>query len=398
MNYETTIKSSDVNRPAWEVAADREAKPRRGIFWLALIVLLAAAGLAAYYYATKDKAANAAAALVDKKKQLQNVTVVAPGAGTVLKVINATGTLGARNEVPIGVVGEGGQVARVFADAGDWVSKGQVLVTIDRSVQTQQAASQAAQIEVARADLQFAQNELDRALKLVGRGFISKADVDRKTAARDGARARVNVANAQLNELKSRTARLDIRAPSSGYILDRQVEVGQTVSAGAGFLFKMAEGGEMELMAQLSEADLAAVSVGVTAAVTPTGMERPFTGRIWQISPMIDAQSRQGIARIALPFDKSLRPGGFASVTINAGAITAPILPESAIQNDTQGHFVYVVGSDNKVARRAVKTGEVTPDGLAIVEGLDGTERIVVYAGGFLTSGETVNPKLLQKK
>ena len=64
---------------------------------------------------------------------------------------------------------------------------------IDRAAQ---AAALEAQIGVTRADLQLAQNELDRAMQLVARGFISKADVDRKTATRDATRARVNVANA----------------------------------------------------------------------------------------------------------------------------------------------------------------------------------------------------------
>jgi HlyD family secretion protein len=312
----------------------------------------------------------------------------------VVRAINATGTLAARREIPVGVVGEGGQVARVFADEGDWVRQGQVLVSVDRSVQIQQAAALEAQIGVARADLQLAQNELARALQLVERGFISKADVDRKTATRDSARARVNVANAQLSEIRARNARLDIRAPVSGYVLERNVEPGQTVSAGSGILFRLAQDGQMELQAQLSENDLALVSVGVPATVTPVGTDRQFNGSIWQIAPMISAQSRQGIARISLPFDKALRPGGFASVEIKAGASTAPVLPESAVQTGREGSFVYVVGRDNKVKQRPVKVGSVTPKGLTIAEGLDGTERVVIYAGGFLNPDELVNPKL----
>jgi HlyD family secretion protein len=300
--------------------------------------------------------------------------------------------------VPVGVVGEGGLVAGVYADAGDWVRQGQVLVSVDRAVQTQQAVASAAQIEVARSDLQLAQNELDRAMKLVARGFISKADIDRKTAARNSARARVGVAQAQLGELQARNARLDIRAPTSGYVLARNVQPGQTVSAGSGILFRLAKDGEMELQAQLGEADLASVTVGVTAAITPVGADRQFFGRIWQISPVIDPQSRQGIARIALPFDRALRPGGFANVAIKAGAITAPVLPESAIQNDKNGSYVYIIGADNKVERRAVKTGEVTVGGLAIANGLNGTERVVLFAGGFLNPGEVVKPKLQTAK
>src|SRR3546814_12578935 len=83
---------------------------------------------------------------------------------------------------------------RVVGGPGDWVRAGQALATIERSVQTQQTRSLAAQVEVARADARLAEAELDRAQALVGRGFISKADIDRKTATCDAARARVDVA------------------------------------------------------------------------------------------------------------------------------------------------------------------------------------------------------------
>ncbi len=392
MNYETTM-SSDLDGG---ILDERQSPNRRRIVIAVIIVAVLAAIGAAFYFMGGDVAP--AAGEEDKNAQAQTVTVVAPGRETVVRAINATGTLAARREVPVGVVGEGGQVNRVYVDAGDWVRQGQVLISVDRSVQAQQAAGLEAQIGVARADLQLAQNELDRGMQLVGRGFISKADVDRKTATRDAARARVNVANAQLNETRARNARLDIRAPVSGFVLERNVEKGQTVSAGSGILFRIAQDGQMELQAQLSENDLVLVSEGVPATVTPVGTDRQFSGTIWQVAPMISEQSRQGIARIALPFDKALRPGGFASVEIKAGSMTAPVLPESAVQTGREGSFVYIVGKDNKVKQRPVKVGDTTASGLIIASGLDGTERVVLYAGGFLNPDETITPKLLKKK
>jgi RND family efflux transporter MFP subunit len=395
MNYETSMGSS-LNSELLEGEDVTRARRRRWmiIAVVAAILIIGAIAAMTMMGGGEDTAAAAAAA---KDGQAQTVTVVAPGRDTVVRSINATGTLAARRETPVGVVGEGGQVNRVYVDAGDWVQQGQVMASVDRSVQSQQAIALEAQIGVARADLQLAQNELDRALQLVDRGFISKADVDRKTATRDSARARVNVANAQLNETRARNARLDIRAPVGGYVLERNVEPGQTVSAGSGTLFRLAKGGEMELQTQLGEADLASLSEGVSATVTPVGDSRQFNGQIWQISPVINPQTRQGIARIALPFDRALRPGGFASVEIKAGAVTAPVLPESAVQNDRDGSFVYIIGKGNKVVRRPVKTGSVTATGLTIMEGLDGTERVVLFAGGFLNPGETVNPKPQKK-
>ncbi len=392
MNYETTMSGA---LDSGILEDDRQRKRRRLII-AAVIVAIVAIGAAAYFMLSGG-GETAAAAGEDKAGQAQSVTVVAPGRDTIVRAINATGTLAARREIPVGVVGEGGRVNRVYVDAGDWVKQGQVLVSVDRSVQVQQAAALEAQIGVARADLQLAQSELDRAAQLVDRGFISKADMDRKTATRDAARARVNVANAQLGETRARNARLDIRAPVSGYVLERSVETGQTVSAGSGILFRLAQDGQMELQAALSEDDLALISEGVPASVTPVGTDRQFNGTIWQVSPMINATSRQGMARISLPFDRALRPGGFASVEIKAGAMTAPVLPESAVQTSREGSFVYIVGKDNKVKRRPVKVGTTTANGLTIAEGLDGTERVVLYAGGFLNPDEVVKPKLLKK-
>jgi hypothetical protein len=87
-----------------------------------------------------------------------------------------------------------------------------------------------------------------------------------------------------------------------------------------------------------------------------------------------------------------LRPGGFATATIKSGTLVAPVLPESAILSDLKGSYVFVVGKDNKVERRAVKQGRVTPQGIVVLEGLAGNERVVLRAGGFLQPGETIKP------
>jgi HlyD family secretion protein len=73
------------------------------------------------------------------------------------------------------------------------------------------------------------------------------------------------------------------------------------------------------------------------------------------------------------------------------------MLPESAILSDAKGSYVYIVGKDNKAQRRDIKTGIVTDRGIAIATGLSGSERVVMRAGGFLSPGEKVNPKLVKQ-
>ena len=330
----------------------------------------------------------------DPNSQIPTVTVTKPGRATIVRDITATGTIAARREMPVGVAGEGGRVTRVLVDAGDWVEAGQVLATVDRSVQSQTAESLAAQVRVAEADAKLAQADLDRARQLVSRGFISQADIDNKTATRDAAVARVNVAKAQLAETRARNGRLDIRAPAAGLVLTRGVEPGQIVSAGSGVLFRIARGGQMEMQAKLAEGDLARISTGAPATVTPIGTDKQFKGQVWQISSVIDPDTRQGTARIALSYAPELRPGGFASARIIAGANQAPLLPESAVQSDGAQNFVYIIDKDDKAVRRNVTTGEVSDAGVAIADGLDGTERVVVSAGAFLNPGDKVKPVL----
>ena len=388
MNYESTIPS---NKTAiMDDPVQRSANRRPLIIAAAVMVALLVSYIGYnYFFGAKGDE--------EVVSQAPMVTVMAPGKQQVTRTINATGTLAARREIPVSVVGEGGRITNVYVDAGDWVRQGQIMASIDRSVQSQQAASLEASVGVSRADLNLAQANLDRAAQLVERGFISKADIDRLTATRDSAAARLRVAQAQLNETRARNNRLNIVAPKAGFVLERNVEPGQTVTQGSGVLFLLAQDGEMELQAQLGESDLANISVGISTQVTPVGTDKVLTGQIWQISPVIDPQSRQGIARISLGYDRALRPGGFASARIQSGTSEVAVLPESALQNDSKGSFVYIIGPDNKAVRRDVVIGAVSAAGISITSGLNGNERVVLRAGGFLSPGETVQPKVQKK-
>lgn len=375
-----------------DVAAAR--RRRRNII-LAIVAVLVLVAIALFLVLGRGDGKPAAAGGADKAgaPEAPAVSVIVPGRQEVARTLSVTGTLAARRDMPVGVAGEGGMIARVLVEPGQWVSAGQTLAVIERSVQSQEAQQLAASIDVARADARLAQQELQRAQALVARGFVSKADVERRTATRDAANARIRVAQAQLGASRARIGRLDIRAPAAGLVLDRKAEAGQIVSGGSGALFRIADGGQMELLARLPQTDLAALSVGVPVTVTPVGSQQSYQGVVYQISPTIDPQTRQGVARISIPYNRELRPGGFASASIRAGATVAPLLPESAVLTDDTGTYVLIVTANNTVQRRAVRIGTVTDKGVVIAEGLNGTERIVQSAGAFLNPGEKVRPQ-----
>lgn len=403
MNYETRVDATDTeDRLVLEgegadeaVSAPDEPRERRKKMWIVLAIVVAGALIAALMLSGGDEEV---AFAPSEGGTAPVVTVLAPGAGTLQGAINATGTLAARRELPVGVVGEGGRVVSVPVEPGDWVGAGQVLAVIDRSVQRQQESAQSAQIEVAEVDAQLAQANLDRALQLVERGFISQADIDRLTATRDAAIARVEVARAQLAERRARNAQLNIVAPAAGLVLTRNVEPGQVVSPGTGTLFSIARGGEMELLARIGEVELDAVDVGALGTVTPAGSEEEFTCTVWQKSPVIDEQTRQGTARCAMAYDPALRPGGFASIELAAETVVAPRLPESAILSDDRGSFVYIVDEEDTVVRRPIEVGMISDEGIVIASGLTGDELVVLRAGGFLTDGDKVRPVPAQEQ
>ena len=388
MNRETSIHSSDTL-----VVVDRSARRRRMVIIGAIAALaLLVIGIAVIMGRSGDKAQPAPAG-GQAAGQMATVSVIVPGQSQVGRVITASGPLGARRDQPVGIAGQGGRVVRVLVDAGSWVRAGQVLAVIDRSVQSQQAAQQAAQIAAARADAALAQNNYERALALKDRGFVSKAEIDAKKAARDAANAQVRVAQAQLGATRAQIGQLNVVAPTAGLILARNVELGQIVSPGSGALFRLAEGGQMEMQAQLAQQDLASVKVGMPAQVTPIGANHAIAGNVWQVAPVIDPQSRLGEVRIAIPYDSSIRPGGYAQATITAGQTTAPLLPQSAVLSDDKGNYVYVINGKNEVERRNIQIGTVNDAGVTVASGLSGNEAVVLSAGPFLNPGQKVHPR-----
>lgn len=382
MNRETTIEGSDTL-----VIVD-DSRRRRRMLILGLAALALAILLAFFLFGGKE-----APPPPDAASQAPTVSVIVPGRTDVARVITASGALAARRDQPVGVAGQGGRVTSVRVDAGSWVGAGQVLAVIDRSVQSQQAAQLGAQVEAARANAALAQSNYDRALALKDRGFVSKAELDAKKANRDSANAQVRVAQAQLGAARAQIGQLNILAPTAGLILERNLEVGQVVSSGSPALFRLASGGAVEMRAELPQQDLAVVRVGMPATVTPLGSDRKFSGSIWQVSPTIDPQTRQGQVKIAIPFDAAIRPGGFGEARIVAGQTTAPVLPQSAVMSDARGTYVYVIGKDNKAVRRAVQVGPVQDQGVTIISGLSGQEAVVETAGPFLNAGQLVRPK-----
>ncbi len=319
------------------------------------------------------------------------VTVARVGVSAAPTLVSITGTISARYDIPIGVEGDGGRVAKVFVEAGDKVKRGQVLAKLDNSVVAPQVASLSAALEQARAEAELAQAEYRRAEGVSASGALSAEETQRRKSASVTAQAKVKLAAAQLAEAQARLGRTDVRAPADGVVLTRTVEVGQTAMPGGPALFRLSEGGEVELRGQVAEQDLPLLQVGQKAEVRLTGLDKPYEGEIRLLGAVIDPQTRLGSVRVALKSDPNLRPGAFARADVTVSRKERAILPQSAVLTDANGPYVMVVDSTDKVRRRTVRLAGTSSDGVLIASGLGANDRVVTTAGSFLQEGEPVN-------
>ena len=125
-------------------------------------------------------------------------------------------------------------------------------------------------------------------------GALSAEDTQRRKSASVTAAAKVKLAQAQLAEAQARLARAEVRAPADGVILTRTVEVGQTATPGGEPLFRLAEGGEVELRGQVAEQDLPQLKVGQDASVQSHGHEPAVSGTVRLLGAVIDPQDPPG--------------------------------------------------------------------------------------------------------
>jgi RND family efflux transporter MFP subunit len=359
------------------------------MFWARAATIAAAIVVTAVlaWRLTQAFAAKPAAALPVPRVSVTRVSM--SGEPTTVNII---GTIAARYDTPVGVEGDGGRVAAVYVEAGDHVKRGQVMARLNVSVLEPQVANLEAALEQSRAEADLANAEYRRAQAVGASGALSAEETERRRSTSVTAGAKVKVAAAQLAEAQARLARAEVRAPADGIVLTRNVEVGQTVTAGGEALFRVAEGGEVELRGQVAEQDLPLLKVGQAVTVRLTGTSLAFEGHVRLLPAVIDPQTRLGMARVELKPDPNLRPGAFARAEVTVSNAKRAVLPQTAVLTDDKGSYVLVVDAQDKVERRRVRVSGMMQNGVTISEGLTDADQVVATAGAFLQEGELVKP------
>jgi multidrug efflux pump subunit AcrA (membrane-fusion protein) len=181
-----------------------------------------------------------------------------------------------------------------------------------------------------------------------------------------------------------------IVAPYDGIISAASANEGSMSQPGVE-LFRLIRNGRLEWRAELTADELMLLRKGMTAEIT-IGEGRVMKGTVRAISPSVNQQTRYGYALVSLPDSSGIIAGVFARGTfdISGGKRGVRSLPQSAVMQRGTLTYVLVVGADNHVQERAVKTGQRMGDRVEIRQGLKEAEQVVESGGAFLTEGDVV--------
>ncbi len=289
--------------------------------------------------------------------------------------LNGVGTVIASNGADV-TTESAGIVAALHFDSGAKVRKGDLLVTLS-------AGAEQADLQRLQAQAELAKSEFGRLERLYKLDAISKSELDRAQADYSAARSAADGQRAKL-------AQKVIRAPFSGQLGIRQVNIGQYLSPGTPIVTLQALD-PIFVDFTLPEQDLATVAVGqVVTATVDSQAGRRFTGKVAAVEPLVDSKTRNFKVRASFSnTDGGLRPGLFARASIGlADTRSVVVVPLTAVSYNPYGNSVYVIqkvkgknaegeAEDQLVVRRRfIKTGENRGDLVVITDGLKPGEAV----------------------
>lgn len=302
--------------------------------------------------------------------------------------IAANGNIAAWQEASIGAEANGLRLTQVLVNVGDTVRRGQPLARFaSATIEAELAQSRAA---VAEAEAAFAEAAANarRAQGLQQSGALSGQQIEQYLTTERTLQARVDAARAAERMQQLRLAHTHISAPDNGVISSRTATVGAVVPAGQE-LFRLVRGGRLEWRAEVAGADLMKLAPGQKARVTVAGTE-VIEGRLRMLSPVVDVQTRNGLAFIDLPSGGSARAGMFARGEITLGSGQVQTLPHSAVRLRDGYSYVMRLEPDSRVTQVRVETGRRVGNQVEVISGLQREDRVVAAGADFLGDGDLV--------
>ena len=274
------------------------------------LALLAGVGGGAWYFFRQR---------ADDKLQFTTVVVAR---GDLIQAVTATGPLNPVLNVQVGSQ-ISGIIQSLFADFNTKVFSNQVIAQLDSATYQANVMSAEADLANSKAQLELAQLNARRSEELVKNKLVAQSDADQSVATLHQAEAQVQIKNASLNRAKVDLSRCTIYAPVDGIVIDRKVDVGQTVAASmsAPVLFQIAnDHTKMQIDANVSEADVGSVEEGQPVTFTVDAFPgRNFTGKVIQIrnapTTVQNVVTYDAVIEVSNP-DLKLKPGLTAIVSI----------------------------------------------------------------------------------
>lgn len=266
----------------------------------------------------------------------------------------------------------GGRIETIKVDVGSFVSRGQLLATMDAS-----------QLDQSYLKLVNDSTELARLKSLYEEGGVSKSDYD-------AAEMAYKVSRRSYNNLKENAY---LTSPISGVVTARNYDKGDIYQGNPIFVVQQIT--PVKLLVSVSESDYTNVKVGNTVSIVADALPGSvFSGRINKIYPTIDPTSHTFITEVLVNnADRVLRPGMFARVTIEFGISDSIVVPEEAvckIQGSGQ-KCVYVIGEGNQAKLTLVKVGRLFDGLYEIVEGLNAGDVVATKGSTSLKDGAEVS-------
>jgi RND family efflux transporter MFP subunit len=262
-----------------------------------------------------------------------------------------------------------------------------------------QAALSAAQHELAAAetDRSLSESTLKRFDTLYQRKSVSPQEYDEVKARYQGSQARAEAAQAGAAQAKAAVAQAQtafgytrVRAPFSGVVTERKVDPGVLAAPGMPLL-TLEVARRYRLEATVDEASLRFVRIGEPVSVTLDAYpDQPLMGRITQIVPAADPNTRTFLVKVELPSSAILRSGLFARANLSRGERDSLVIPRTAVVERGALRAVYVVGPDQIASLRFVTVGETVGDRLEVLSGLNVKESVVLSPGDRELGGKRV--------
>jgi RND family efflux transporter MFP subunit len=402
-----------------QLKIDKHAKDQGripGFVWL-LVLLVAGAAALAWWWPWWPRAAGATEVTVAAVEEDRSE----PAGGTVL---NASGYVTARRRATVSSKVTG-RVVEVLVEEGKPVRKGQVLARLDSTTAERYLSLAEAELQATRRAAAETEVRLDQARLTLKRteqlrtdGIANQADFDAARSEVHALEARlalseeqVRVSERQVAVRQNDIADTTITAPFDGVAISKDAQPGEMispVSAGGGFtrtgICTVVDMTSLEIEVDVNESYIHRVTPGQRVEATLDAYpEWKIPAKVITMVPTADRQKATVLVRIAFDsLDARILPdmgvkvaffGAEAATPVAPAAGPALRLPKGALRTEASATLVWVVGSDGRLERRAVRAGAVKDDRVVVESGVTAGERVVVTSSGPLTAGARVTVK-----